>query len=129
MSLIRDNLNGFTTQLTLDSKEETGSIVKITDVRKVGKAGPGDTPVGILISLPEEYPGNGTILVPYNQERTVIAAAAVTPGNRIKLGTAGSSGEQRYIPFVPGTDDPILDRGVALTSASGADDTFDALIK
>ena len=119
---------GFVVQLTIDAKIDVNSHVKISAANKAGKASSGDFCVGILISLPAEYPGNASVLTKYSQKRQLIASAEVNPGDRLKLGTDGSGGEQRYMPFVPGTDEPGLEVGIALTAASGADENFDALI-
>jgi len=127
--LIRETAGGLPVQLQLSSANTLGTLMKISAASQASQAGPGDTVVGVLISNPLEYPGNGTILTPYIQQRTVIAAAAISAGARIKIGTAGTGGVQRYAAFVAGTDDPILDRGLAVTAASGADASFEALIK
>ena len=100
--------------------------VKITAARTVGKASAGDFIIGTVISLPLQYPGNCGVAVPYNFDLTRTAGATIAPGDRLKLGTDGTNGEQRWIPFVAGTDEPGLERGIALTAAA-ENEEFDGL--
>lgn len=104
--------------------------VKISGEETISKAAAGDFCIGTLESLPTNgCPGNAGVCLDgnFNHYGEAIAGAAVTAGDRLKLGTDGTGGEQRYIPFVPGTDNPTLIRGVAVTSAAAADDTFKGL--
>ena len=128
-NLIRETVGGgVVIQLNLTAAITPGTLVKISAASQASQAGAGDVVAGVLLSNPLEYPGNGSVLTPYSQQRICTAAAAITAGAKIKIGTAGTGGNQRYTPFVAGTDDPILDRGLAITAATGADASFEALI-
>jgi hypothetical protein len=100
--------------------------VKITAARTVGKAAAGNFILGRVIALPLQYPGNCGVAVKYNFELTRTAGAAIAAGDRLKLGTDGTNGGQRFIPFVAGTDEPGLEIGIALTAA-GVNEEFDGL--
>lgn len=129
-AIIKATVYRFVMGLYLESTLPLCTQVKISDEETIAKAAAGDFCIGTLESLPTNgCPGNAGVCLDgnFNHYGEAIAGAAVTAGDRLKLGTEGTGGEQRYIPFVSGTDEPGLCRGVAVTSAAAADDTFNGL--
>jgi hypothetical protein len=115
----------------IESEYPLGSQMKISDESTCEPAGAEDFCIGTLYSYPNDgIPGRAGVSVDgeFNHRGTGIAAEAITAGDRIKVGAPDGT-IQRYAKFVPGTDEPGIWRGVAITSAASAGDTFEALFK
>lgn len=115
--------------LTVNEEFPIGSQMTLSGDQLVSIAESGDVCLGTLYSQPTTgFPGRAGIVVDgkFNHRGTGIAAEAITPGDRLKVGTPDGT-TQRYAKFVPGTDDPGLERGVALSTATAENDEFDGL--
>jgi hypothetical protein len=124
-----ENSRVTTRRFEMDNAVPLNTEVRIVADRKVSITGPGNYSLGRVISLPTNgFPGNVGVMMPYNYDHTVTAGATVTAGDRIKQGTNGADGRQRWVPFVAGTDEPGLERGIAITGAA-ENEEFDALFK
>jgi len=128
-----EKMNPYRWIIGLDVEDEhpLNSQMKIDDNLSATIAGADEFAIGTLFSAPTEgFPGRAGISVDgqYNHRGTGIASGAITAGDRVKVGSPDGT-TQRYAAFVPGTDDPGLVRGVALTSAASAGDTFEILLK
>jgi hypothetical protein len=114
---IRGKLDILALSLTVSAECELNDLVVITDDNTVTKAGAGKAAIGTLIALPSTFPGIGTVQTKYNVQMDVIAGATVVAGDFAKVGTPSNS-KQRFIKFVPGTDDPTLNIGQFLTGGA-----------
>jgi hypothetical protein len=115
--------------LTLAAEYPLGSQMKISDEETVTIAGAGEFCIGTLYALPEKgLPGKAGICVDghFNHRGTGIASGVIAAGDRLKVGTPDGT-TQRYAKFIPGTDDPGIVRGAALTAAAAANDEFEAI--
>ena len=111
--------------LNVSAECERNDQVTITADETVTKSGAGDTTLGTLISLPERFPGIGGVATKYNSKMEVTAGGTVVAGDYAKIGTPDGS-TQRFIKFIPGTDDPTLNCGQFLTGGA-VDETVSLL--
>lgn len=123
---IRSKSDVLTLSLTISAECSVNDLVKISDDNTVTKAGSGEVVSGRVISLPESFPGLGSVETKFSSEIEVTASEEVAAGDFAKVGAA-SGDVQRYAKFVPGTDDPTLNVGQFLTGGI-ADATVSLLI-
>jgi hypothetical protein len=120
------NKNSSIVNLSMAADITVGNEVKISAAKTIAAAGSGDFSIGVLESKPDSFPGNGAVRVKYNEHGIVTFGGTVTAGDRLKLGTPGTGGNQRYVKFTPGTDEAGLERGITLEDGT-ADSTGEIL--
>jgi hypothetical protein len=109
---------------TLDAP--VGSKMKISAANTMDVAGSGDFVVGTLKTTPTK--GNTAGLAcRFNCQHNATSSGVIAAGDLVKIGSAGTGGNQRMVKWVSGTDNPSLVAGIALTATTGADETFNGL--
>jgi len=109
--------------VTVKANTDIGTAMKFTGAaaREVDVAAAGDIVVGTLYSKPRYFPGDGTIITKYSEERVALFEGTAVPGNLVMMGTPGTGDVQRYTIFTPGTDSPELCAGICIEGATDAE--------
>lgn len=121
MEIERSNAYGNDFGFTLANECIPYAKVKITGDLEVDQADPGDISIGTVMILPDSFPGKANIRTKHSLMLRVLAEGAVTAGDRVKLGTNDTDGNQRYAAFVPGTDDISLVVGHCVKGGTDAE--------
>jgi len=102
----------FTYTFTLTADCELYTTLKISGDWEVTAATNGDDADGILFTKNQFSPGPCTVAFSkYTGLYDVILAGTVAAGDYVMLGTDGTGGEQRFIKWTAGTDNPSLIAG------------------
>jgi len=104
-----------------------GDIVKITGDYTFAPATAGTIGVGWVSWRPLIVPGVATIETFGMKVLTCDFGGAVVAGEYVKIGTPGTSGNQRVIKWISGTDAESLKIGICLSGGS-TDGSGDILI-
>ena len=118
MQIVNNNGSASNFSFELQAECELYSRVKIAGDWQVDKAGPADISIGTVFVLPAYFPGMANIRTRYSNILKVNCVGAVTAGAPLKLGALDGDGNQTYVVFVPGTDDPTLMVGIAVTGGT-----------
>lgn len=96
-------------------------VVLVGD-REVSLAGQGARPLGIAQSVPDEFPGSGSVQSAFKNWVKKLCAEAIQAGDSVKLSTPDpSTGEQRYAKFDPATDNGNLEVGVCFVGGGSGE--------
>mgnify|MGYP001143154676 CR=1 FL=1 len=122
-NLINNATSQMGVRVTVKADTPIGTAVALTGAaaREVDAATSGDIVAGHLFAKPRYFPGTGTMITRYSEEREALFEGAVAPGDLVKIGTADGEGNQRYTAFDPATESHELIAGLCIEGATDAE--------
>jgi hypothetical protein len=123
MDMIYDSNHGnLSVSVTFNSDAETFDRVILIADRTVSISGGIGRTLGSAESVPETFPGKGSVKTVFPNHVLALCAETLVAGDSVVLAALTTEGKQQYRKFNPATDNPLLDEGICFVGGAAGDD-------